>query len=139
MNQKAIVIVSIGDRPWRNAAAETFERYAYSHGLELHIETALPADFDFPQLSDHPGRKNKLAYACKSYFAWKHLGQYARILVVDDTCCIRPSAPDIFATVPAGLRGYTPTNPEHAEASFKVIRHLVTSRGLRPADYTHAH
>lgn len=130
----AIVMPSIGDRPWAASAAKTFTAYAHSCGADFFTETTVPDCFSLPSLPDR-GRKNKIAYASKTYFAWEYLHKYDRVLVVDDTCCVRAGAANIFDAVPFGHCGFTTTSTEHAERSFRKIRALISERGLPEIKY----
>lgn len=127
----AVVMVSIGRRPWVRSSAATFERYAEKYGLDLIRPTELPSfvEFPLPDLPDSPGRKNKAAYVCKQFFAWKALADYDRVAVVDDTCLVRPVAPSFFDVVPYGHCGYTHTDPKMAEESFGAIRQFIADNG----------
>lgn len=133
--RNAIVMVSIGDRPWRSAAAKTFEAYGRKCNADFYLETSFPRDFEFPPLPDQPGRPNKAAYACKSYFGWRYLESHPMVLVVDDTCCVRRSTPDVFSLVSQGACGFTQTSPQHAEKSFGTIRRFVAEQGLADIPY----
>lgn len=137
--KRAIVMLSIGNRGWARKSSATFARYAAVVGADMHLITEFPssAEFPFPALPDSPGRKMKLAYACKAFFAWKFLEVegYDRVAVVDDTCCVRAGAPDIFEAVPRGACGYTGTSGSHAELSFDVIKRFVKKNGLPDIDY----
>jgi len=130
----AIVMPSVGTRPWADRCAETFSWYAAACGATLHVETTLPTfeEFPFPKLADRPGRKMKLAYACKAYFAWSYLTRhgYDRVAVVDDTCCVRAGSPDLFAVVPFGSCGYTRTSASHAQDSFQEIERFVEETNM---------
>ena len=137
--KRAIVMLSVGNRGWARKSSATFARYAAVVGADMHLITEFPSatEFPFPALPDSPGRKMKLAYACKAYFAWKFLEieGYDRVAVVDDTCCVRAGAPDIFEAVPRGACGYTGTSGSHAELSFDVIKKFVKKHGLPDVDY----
>lgn len=135
----AIAMISIGDRPWVKKSGATFQHYCDRIGATFEIVSSYPsrADFPLPDLPDSPGRKNKLAYACKAYFAWDFLANrgFSRVVIVDDTCCVSPLAPDIFAAVPEGHCGFTGTSATHAEMSFETIRRFVEARGLEDVPY----
>ena len=130
----AIVIPSFGKRPWVERCAETFSHYAAACGATLHVERDVPSasEFPFPKLSDKPGRKMKLAYACKAYLAWRYMEKagYDRVAIVDDTCAVRAGTPNVFDAVPWGFCGYTRTSDSHAEESFATIRQFVQESGL---------
>lgn len=130
---RAIIVPSIGVRSWRDDVVRLAQDYANRCGADLVVETEAPDmdAFPLPEMPDSPGRSHKRLYACKSYFAWKHLtGDYGKVLVIDDTCCISPDAPDIFARTPAGHVGYTTTGAADARRSFADIRRYVTRNGL---------
>ncbi|WP_439594421.1 hypothetical protein [Falsiroseomonas sp.] len=138
--KRAIVMLSVGERDWRGHAAATFERYAERCGARLHVETALPdfAEFPLPDLPDTSGRPNKRAYACKTFFAWKHLqAGYDRVLFVDDTCCVRLGTPDLFDLVPRGALGGVGSSKLHAQLSFDDITRFVARRGCAPIEMIH--
>jgi FkbM family methyltransferase len=137
--RRAIVMISIGNRPWSSLSSRTFEHYCAEVGADMHLVKQFPSpeDFPFPEMPDSPGRKHKLAYACKAYFAWKfmEIDGYDRVVVVDDTCCVRPGADNIFESVPSGVCGYTGTSGLHAEQSFNVIRAFLTKNKLDDIEY----
>ena len=133
--KRAIVVVSIGDRPWLDASLSTIRPYAETCGADLVVERELPSVGlgRIPTMPDKPGRRNKAAYACKTYFAWQALSEgYDRVLMLDDTCCVAADAPSIFDATPKGHLGYTGTGVRHAEKSFAAIERLVRT-GAMPA------
>lgn len=118
-------MISLGERPWLARTLPGVKAYAQRCGADFFIENKPPSreEFPLPNLSDSPGRPNKLAYAMKCYVPWKYLRQgYERVLVMDDTCCVSPSAGSLFDAVPLGVTGIRPTNKKHAERSHKFIR-----------------
>lgn len=131
MRYNVIVMVSIGDRPWADDSVATWGRYCARHGLELIVERAppLPAHLPLPDLPDTPGRPNKAAYVAKQFYAWKHLGERERVAVVDDTTCVRATAPNLFDVVPLGSCGYVKTGGRAVEKSFAAIQRFTTERG----------
>lgn len=135
-------MLSVGERPWRQHAAATFARYGRLCGADFRLETDYPSKAELPikELAVRPGRKAKLAYASKIYFAWKYLTAfgYDRVLFVDDTCCIRPAA-NLFDLLPRGLCGYTKTSRRHAAESFAVIRGYLDAEGLPEIDFDPDH
>jgi hypothetical protein len=138
-HKSAIVMISIGKRPWAESCAETFKHYSETCSASLHIETETPSkdEFPFPDLPDKPGRNRKIAYACKAYFVWKYLVDHGfdRVAIIDDTCCVRAGTPSIFDVVPFGMCGYTRTSGAHAEDSFEVIRAFIKERGESEISY----
>lgn len=137
--KKAIAMISIGDRPWSKKSGATFKHYCDRIGAEFQIIDSYPSQeaFPLPDMPDSPGRKHKRAYACKAYFAWDLLENqgFSSVVVVDDTCCVSPLAPDIFAAVPAGHCGFTGTSALHAEMSFETIRKYLRARDLEDVPY----
>lgn len=134
----AIVMPSIGVRPWVFGCAETFRRYCQVHGFEFFLETEWPSleEFPLPELPNYPGRRHKRAYGAKTYFAWKYLhAGYDRVLIVDDTCVIRASTPSVFELVPFGSCGYTRTSSDHAKESFDFLTDFTERRGETPLCY----
>jgi hypothetical protein len=123
--KNAIVMLSIGRRPWASAAFATFERYAERVGSDAIFVTEPPSilDFDIGDMTKKPGRTNKSAYALKSFIPWSLMQNdgFDRILMVDDTCVIHPYAGNIFDDVPNGKVGYTKTTGAHARTSFDYI------------------
>lgn len=125
MPSNLILMLSVGDRPWKEKGFATFQCYAKKIGCDAILITEIPgmAEFPLPEMPDRPGRPNKRAYACKSYLPWKYISNgYDRVLMVDDSCAVSPSAPNIFELVPIGSVGYTGTSAAHAESSFQSIR-----------------
>ena len=136
--RRAIVMLSAGDRPWFPLAARTFEIYAERCGADFIVETELPTPEEFPlgRLPATRGRANKLAYASKTFFAWKHLRKgYDRLLFVDDTCVVRLNTPDVFDIVPFGELGGVGTGVRHARLSFEEIRRFTERAGYDPVDF----
>ncbi|MFW5642261.1 MAG: hypothetical protein ACOCY0_05800, partial [Roseicyclus sp.] len=122
--KRAIVVVSIGNRPWLDASLSTIRPYAETCGADLLVRRDLPdgALAKIRTMPAKPGRPNKAAYACKTYFAWEALSDgYDRVLMLDDTCCVAADAPDIFDATPRGHLGYTGTGVKHARKSFAAI------------------
>jgi hypothetical protein len=139
---RAIVMVSLGDRQWRDLPAETFAHYARKTGADFYLETELPArqEFPFPDMPDRPGRDNKIAYASKAYFVFKYLGMgYERLLIVDDTCLAAPETPDVFDLVPLRQCGFKKTDRKSAEISFASIRKFQSQRGEDPISLSASH
>lgn len=138
----AIVMVSIGDRPWSQRTGETFRQYAEQCGAIFCVHRTTPSEFGYPfeELADDPGRPNKAAYAAKTYVGWHYLEVlgYKKVLVVDDTCCIRPESPDVFDSVPNGACGYTRSSRRHAADSFAYIEGFVSSHGKAGVDFDQA-
>lgn len=134
--RRAIVMVSMGERPWLDHTAGTFARYAASCSATMHVEREAPSasEFPFPDMPDRPGRRMKRAYACKVFFAWKYLEYhgYDRVMIVDDTCCVRAGTPDAFALVPPGACGITRTSNSDREAAdaFDAIGFLARAQRL---------
>lgn len=139
LRKHAIVMISIGDRPWVTGSAETFRLYCQRIGADFYLVTEFPSplEFAFPALPERPGRPNKKAYACKTYFAWKFLAEfhYERVVVVDDSCCVRVSSPNIFDLIPQGCCGFTTTNEKHAMMSFKSIAKFIAAKNLPEIEY----
>ena len=123
--KKAVVMISLGVRPWLARTLPGVKAYAQRCGADFFLEDAEPSneEFPLPDLRDSPGRPNKLAYAMKCYVPWKYLSRgYERVLILDDTCCVSPRAESLFDIVPSGETGIRPTSKEHAERSHKFIR-----------------
>jgi FkbM family methyltransferase len=137
--KRAVVMISIGDRPWSAKSSGTFAHYCSEINADMHLIKEFPTadEFPFPDLPDSPGRKHKRAYASKAYFAWRFLEieGYDRVVVVDDTCCVRPGANNIFEVVPEHSCGYTGTSGRHAEQSFDVIRKYIEKNKLPDIAY----
>jgi hypothetical protein len=139
-SSRAIVIVSIGARPWIEYSKACFERYGKMHNIDIFVESEYPtaSEFPMPDLPDNPGRNNKLAYACKTFFAWKYLAchGFEQVLIVDDSCCIRPSAPDPFKLVPLDCWGITRTSSHHAlDITFTAIKEFIGKTGAAEIEY----
>src|SRR5262245_32921619 len=139
---KAILMISIGNRPWVHVCAETFKLYAARCDSDFCLETELPTkeDFDFPAMNDTPGRKFKIASASKAYFVWKYLCELGceQLIVVDDTCCVRPTAVNLFEAISVGSCGGKKTARDHAEDSFNYIRNFIQDNDLEPLEYDRA-
>jgi hypothetical protein len=130
--KNAVLMVSLGRRPWARNCFRTFQYYGAKIGADAYFISKFPSgsDFLFPNLPDRPGRPNKKAYALKTYIAWKYIQQgYDRVCVVDDTCVAHPQAPNIFTDIPRAHLGYAKTNRVHAEKSFELIRNFQEKRG----------
>lgn len=141
--QRAILMIAIGSRPWSIVTSELFRDYAARCGAAFILQNDLPSeqDFSLPALPDKPGRAHKRVYASKAYLPWRLLEQegYDRVLVVDDSCCVKQDAPDIFELVKPGACGFTETSHAHAELSFKEIRKFLKARGEPDIPYVPEH
>ena len=100
----AIVIVSIGNRPWLELTFPTVLAYAASVGAIPFLFDTLPtkSEFPIPDLPERPGRRNKLAYAMKLYLPAKLLGEFDRVICMDDSCLITKETPDLFKILKKG-------------------------------------
>jgi hypothetical protein len=135
---KAIVMVSIGARAWRDLPAETFARYAQITGADFYLETQLPSahEFPLPAMPDTPGRSNKVAYASKAYFVFKYLSMgYDKVLIVDDTCIVSRGTPNVFRIVPPMHCGFRTSDRKSARKSFQAIRAFQARRGEEPVSF----
>lgn len=122
--KKLVLILSAGERPWISIVEKMGRDYAERCGADFVIERNLPTaeEFNLPPLPDEPGRKNKLVYAAKAYLPWKYLSNgYDRVLMLDDSCCIKKNAASLFDLVPEGHTGLAPTGLEHGLDSFNFI------------------
>ena len=128
----AILMLSFGDRPWAKVAFETVKFYSKKIGAEAFLieNDVSDEEFSLGEFLETERRKNKRAYALKTYFAWKYLDAgFDRVAVIDDSCSIHPRTPPIFAAVPNGCIGYTLTSNVHAAKSFEMISDFQRSRG----------
>jgi len=141
--KRAILIVSLGERPWFPGVRVLLEAYAAKCHADLIVETQYPSaeEFSLEEGPENVGRPNKRAYACKTYYTWFHLkfSGYDRILTMDDTCCVALSAPDIFGIVPAHALGYAQTGRADAERSFSDIRDFIAQRKIPEISYDYEH
>jgi hypothetical protein len=101
MNRKAIVVMSIGARPWFSLAHKWMMLYAsrYNYDLIIH-DTPLcdlfsPSDFSRFQ---HYGR-------CQKIYIRSIFDDYDRVLQLDDTVFLSPLAPDLAEIVPSQCLG----------------------------------
>lgn len=125
MSDKAIVMISIGLRPWRKYTSGTFKRYCDQHGFDFYLVTD-EQELVGPRLAgieEIKGRRNKHVYAGKTFLAWKYITEkgYQRIAIVDDSCSIRPDCPNLFDIVPFGFLGGVQSGIKHAKESFDFI------------------
>jgi hypothetical protein len=129
IEKRAILMISVGDdRPWAIAVAELAALYAKKCEAQFFLIDHLPSSAALPigPLPDAPGRRNKLAYAAKCFFPWRYMTEHGfdRVLVLDDSCCIRPSCPDIFELVPGDAVGFTRTSSTHFASSLEMIQNV---------------
>ena len=126
MERLAIITISIGNRPWSNYTIPSMEHYAGVCGADFFVERFPPLreELPLPELAPSPGRRNKIAYAAKSFFPWKYIELYGydRVLVLDDTCCIRRNAESIFDLVPRGYCGDQENFAPPCPSIFSVYR-----------------
>lgn len=129
----AILMIAIGARPWSRATSELFRDYAKKCGATFILQTEEPSEEEFPlpAMPDEPGRAHKRVYALKAFLPWRLMAVegYDRVLVVDDSCCVKHDAPNVFDFVEQGGVGLTGTSHAHAELSFKDIRKYLKARG----------
>ncbi len=139
MEKLAIITISIGHRPWANYTIPAMKHYARVCRADFFVERFPPSqeELPLPELPQKPGRRNKIAYAAKSFFPWKYMTQhgYDRILVLDDSCCVRRNAESLFDLVPRGYCGIKKTSPRHARTSFACIDALVKNKTLQGVAY----
>jgi len=101
MNKKAIVVVSIGIRPWFSLAHKWMMSYASRYNYDLIVrDTPLcdlfsPSDFSRFQ---HYGR-------CQKIYIGSLFNDYDRVLQLDDTVFLSPLAPDLAEIVPSQCLG----------------------------------
>lgn len=125
-------MISTGLRPWRKYTSLTFRRYCTKYDFDFHLVTD-EKDLMGPCLAglvQSEGRRNKHIYAGKSYIAWKFLQEkgYRRVAIVDDSCSIAPTCPDVFEAVPEGTLGGTQPPPSVARESFDfIVRHRTAA------------
>ncbi|MDZ7839843.1 MAG: hypothetical protein U5R46_03335, partial [Gammaproteobacteria bacterium] len=121
----AIIMLSIGERPWAKYTKKTFEFYCLRHGYDFFfVDSQREYDeLDLPALEDARGRRNKKVYAAKIFLAWKYMALfgYHRVAVIDDSCSVTPECPPVFNLVPYGALGGTETRLRHAKTSFDDI------------------
>ena len=128
MSDKAIVMISVGLRPWRKYTSSTFKRYCVQHGFDFHLVLD-EQELVGPRLTgtdEMKGRRNKHVYAGKAFLAWKYIKEkgYQRLAVVDDSCSIAPDCPDLFDMVPFGsLGGIRPPDYEAKESFDFIVQH----------------
>lgn len=139
MSEFAIVMPSFGKRPWAQTSFKSFQDYANRHQMDAHLVTEDRfEDLRIDEVDDTRGRKNKRAYALKSYLAWHFLTPseggpgYSKVLVVDDTCLVHPQAPSIFESHANATLTMTTTSKHHARRSHKHILRLA-QKGYLPS------
>lgn len=97
----AMIVTSLGDRPWWPIAAKWMERYCRRWAYDLVVvrqplvPELSPQDFDRFQ---NYGRAQKLGIG--AFF-----DIYDRIIQIDDTCIISPVTPDLVRIVPEDTIG----------------------------------
>lgn len=114
---------AIGNRPWVKYTSNLFKKYAHNNNVDFILCSSYPSEgeYPFPDLPDTPGRPNKKAYALKPFLAYHYLKNYDKVAIVDDTCCIRPSAPNLFDQIPENTLGAKRTGAEHWFISCSTI------------------
>jgi hypothetical protein len=129
MKNYAIIIISIGDRPWANSSIKTVEYFCEKNNCDLFVEKENPEELAILKNLKNVGRKNKIAYATKAYVVEKFLSNYKKIAVVDDTICINPHTPNFFKLVPENYIGYNKEPGKDSnltiENSFKIIKKYI--------------
>jgi lipopolysaccharide biosynthesis glycosyltransferase len=120
LKNKAIVVVSIGNRPWDHSVFSLINRYAEKVDADFFVETEIDNKVKEISLLNQK-RKNIHAFTMKSYVVWKYLKTYDQLLVLDDTCCVSPLTPDLFDIVPLGHLGYV-TEPKVGKDRFAFLR-----------------
>lgn len=140
--KKAIVMISLGCRPWAATSFKTFEHYADKIGADAFLitEDVWFDKFDISDVSEDFGRKNKRAYALKAYIPWEFMEQgYDKVLIVDDSCSVHPYAGSIFDEVPDNFVGYAKTSIKHAEISFAMIKDFQNEVAEAPVEFDPLH
>lgn len=140
--KRAVITVSVGDRPWFHFVKSMVKAYAEKCNADFFVETDIPEDLplNLPVLDDAIGRKNKSVYALKSLYPYKYLLKgYDQVLCLDDTVIINPKAPSIFDLVTPGFCGITTTSANHALKSFNTIQKYVNKNILEQISYNSQH
>ena len=96
LKDRAIVVVSIGERPWWPALAERVKAYARRVDADVLGVTSLRGS------TAGEAKRIKLVVARDAFAAG-----YRRILILDDTVAIRNDTPNLFAKVPEYAIGAT--------------------------------
>ncbi len=119
MSRVAIVVVSLGDRPWWPIALRWLEHYCLKCSYDLVVVRQplvahlRPADFDRFQ---NFGRTQKLGIRC-------FFDIYDRVIQVDDTCMISPTTPPLADIVPEDAIGCWVAGPGNAKFASYIPKH----------------
>ena len=98
---RAVVTLSVGERPFMRVSRPLFELFATKLGAALHIVDSL----EHPSLAPHRARLEKTTRFLKLPMLAYFLERYARVLYLDDDVVISPATADLFETVPCGVLG----------------------------------
>ena len=104
---RCIVVVSVGDRPWFPLLLPSMQAYADRLGADLVVHRFSEPD---PQHLEWLGRlclgphETKLRFL-KLFYLRETLIRYERVLLLDDTCYVDVSCPNIFHGCPEDCLG----------------------------------
>ena len=109
----AILVVSIGDRPFYKLFKEYFQNYANKTGATLLLKEYntmkdVPKEYTDKIKFYHPNSLDREKFRkrmMKMVFLAEALEQYERVLLLDDSCFVMPDTPDIFKLVPKNKLG----------------------------------
>jgi hypothetical protein len=124
----AVVVVSVGDRPWWPIALSWLELYCRKNSYDLVVIrqpllTGLqPSDFDRFQ---NFGRAQKLGIG-------RFFGIYDRIIQMDDTCLVSPATPPLADIVPEEAIGCWVAGPGNRNFNSYVEKHQTLYQRSTP-------
>ena len=136
--KKAVVTLSIGDRPFTEYTLKSIKEYAEKIDAD-YIEVL---EYDVPERYDSipTGREGNMAYIAKLLVIRDYLEIYDRIIFLDDSCVVNSDCPNLFDIVPVNFIGANNEGvlewPKAAQATIDLFNmSKLTKNILTKHDY----
>ncbi|MEW5755400.1 MAG: hypothetical protein AB1810_03790 [Pseudomonadota bacterium] len=136
--KKAIVVVSLGYRPFFFWSRPSLQAYAKNIGADFLVIDRLSLPESVMQsLARRKSRRPHLrAYVQKMFSLWETLGIYDRVILLDDSCLALPSAPDLFAAVPEeAIGGFDESSKSDYISHLRDNQFMTERRGVGAGVY----
>lgn len=134
----AIIVLSLGYRPFSSETVPTIASYAEKINAELLLERGFSLDWKIRLRLKmaRRGRGNLAAYVQKMISIGRALREFDRVLLLDDSCVINPRAPDIFSLVQLGSIAAYPESENPAWLAPKIdCKFIREKRGVEISEY----
>ena len=100
-SSRAVVTLSIGERPFTRITRPLLELFAAKVGASLHVVDSVT----HPSLASHHARLKRTTRFLKLPLLSYYLERYEHVLYLDDDIVLSPATADLFALTPCGMLG----------------------------------